>query len=127
MRIEEAVAEAKDLDVKFGQAVLHIRYRPANYTIAEMEAAESDKTSPARLVKLIQDMVVAWDLTRAETVPALHENGEPVIVDGEPLMVDGGEVPIDVGDAEQVRTYVTSTIISGIVKAIREDQQAGEA
>lgn len=127
MRIDEAIADSKELDVQFPKAVLHIVYRPANYTIAEMEAAEADKANPKRLVKMVQDLVEAWDLTRVEKAPAIHENGDPVIVDGEPVMVEKGEVPVDLSNAEEIRLNVTNTIISGIVKAIREDQSPGEA
>jgi hypothetical protein len=119
MRIDEAISDNKELDVQFPKAVLRILYRPANYTIAEMEAAENDK-SPSRLVQMVQDLVIAWDLTRVEEIRVPVEGSDEV------ALVER-EVPIDLKDPEQIRLYVTNTIISGIVKAIREDQSPGEA
>lgn len=115
MRIDEALAGSKALDVKFGSSVLHIMYRQSNYTIAQMEEMEGRKSEPGYLVKMIQDLVEAWDLTRTETV-----------------LLDGGgtterEVPVDISDPEDLRAHVTRPVIVGILKAIREDGEVGEA
>jgi hypothetical protein len=120
MRIEEALAEQKPLDVKFpGGGVLHIVYQQSNATIAEMENLEARRKEEGFLVKLMQDVVKAWDLTRVEKVPydpettaAAHER----------------EVPVDINNPEDVRLYVTQPIILGVLRAVRKDQQAeGEA
>jgi hypothetical protein len=116
VRIDEALAASKALDVQFGSSTLHIMYRPSNYTIAEMEEAESRRAEKGYLVKMIQDLVEAWDLTRVE--PILGDDG---------VQVGEREVPVNVGSAEEVRQYVTRPIIVGILKAIREDGEAGEA
>jgi hypothetical protein len=109
VRIDEALAASKALDVQFGSSTL-------NYTIAEMEEAESRRAEKGYLVKMIQDLVEAWDLTRVE--PILGDDG---------VQVGEREVPVNVGSAEEVRQYVTRPIIVGILKAIREDGEAGEA
>jgi hypothetical protein len=111
MRIDEALAESKPLAVKFKSAVLNIEYRPPAYTIEEMVTAEADKDNPERLVKMIQDIVLGWDLTRIEK----YFSGE---VGSEPLE---REIPVDVTSADDIRKYVPSPIIMGIIKAIRED------
>lgn len=109
MRIDEALAESKPLDVKFGASVLHIEYRPPSYTIEQMVAAENDKANPERLVTMLQDLIVGWDLTRYVSVKKL---------DGS---IDEQEVPIDITNADDVRRFVPSPIIMGIVRAINKD------
>lgn len=104
MRISEAIASSKPLEVKFeGGGVLHIEYRPPAFTIAEMEEAGKDKDNPKRLISLLQGLITAWDL---ET--------------------NAGE-PIDLADAEAIRVNVTGNIIMEIVRAVREDNAPGEA
>lgn len=110
MRIDEAIAETKSIQVHFGSAVLNVEYRPPAYTIAEMTEAEADKDNPERLVQMIQRIVIGWDLTRS-VKRVLEPNGDPVEV----------EVPVDITNPEDVRLYVPTTIIMGIVRAIRAD------
>lgn len=119
MRIDEALAETKELDVKFGTAVLHVVYQQSNYTIAEMEEMEGRRKERGYLVKMMQDLVKAWDLTRA-----LKDDLGNDIRDDDGKIV---EVPVDVTNPEDVRLYVTSPVIVGILRAIKEDQGAGEA
>lgn len=116
MRIDEALSESKPLAVKFNGGVLNIEYRPPSYTIEEMVAADADKDNPERLIKMIQDLVVAWDLTRLAKVaiaPAVGNDFTESIVEQ--------EVPVDVTNPEDVRRYVPQNIIMGIIKAVRED------
>ena len=115
MRIDEALAESKPLAVRFGQSELKIEYRPPSYTIDEMVAADADKENPERLVKMLQDLIVGWDLTRIEKVEAGSGEG------GEKKVLIDREVPVDITSAEDVRKYVPNTIIMGIIKAIRAD------
>jgi hypothetical protein len=111
VRIDEAIAETKPLQVSFGGgAVLNIEYRPPAYTIAQMTEAAADKGNPERLISMIQDLVVGWDLTRTE-MRVVEPNGDPV-----PF-----EIPVDINNDEDVRLYVPTTIITGIVKAVRAD------
>lgn len=115
MRIDEAQAESKPLAVQFGSATLNIEYRPPAYTIEEMVAADADKENPERLVRMLQDLVVGWDLTRIEKVEAGSGEGglTKVLIDR--------EVPVDITNAEDVRKYVKNNIIMGIIRAVRKD------
>ena len=115
MRIDEALAESKPLAVKFGTAVLNIQYRPPSFTIAEMVEAEADKDNPERLVEMIQSLIQGWDLTRLETVTAGSGEG------GETPVQIQREVPVDITNPDDVRKYVPSPIIYGIIKAVRAD------
>lgn len=110
MRIDEALAESKPLAVKFGNAVLNIEYRAASYTVEQMQAAKADKDNPERMIDMLQDLIVGWDLTRLAN-GGTDENGNENLV----------EVPVDVTNRDDVRKYVKSNIIMGIVRAIRED------
>jgi hypothetical protein len=103
MRISEALAEDKPLDVKFGTAVLHIRYRPPSYTLAQIEEAQADKGNPERLLSMLQSLITEWDL---------DDNA-------------GERVPID--DAEAIRQNVPLSIYNKIVTAIKDDNAPGEA
>jgi hypothetical protein len=112
MRIDEALAESKPLAVKFSGAVLNIEYRPPAYTIRQMTEAAADKDNPEALVKMLQDIIVGWDLTRIEKVPYDAETTAAAFE---------REVPVDVTNPDDVRDYVPNNIIMGIIKAIRED------
>jgi D-alanyl-D-alanine dipeptidase len=114
MRIDEALAESKPLAVKFGAVVLNIEYRPPSYTIEQMMEAQGDKENPERLIEMLQDLIVGWDLTRIEKVPY-----DPETTAGP----HEREVPVDVTNADDVRKYVKMNIIMGIIKAIREDNE----
>lgn len=116
MRIDEALAESKALDVKFGSSILRIMYRQSNYTIAQMEEMEERRTEPGYLVTMLQDLVEAWDLTRVEKI--FSDSGE---------VVGEREVAIDLRSREDLREHVTRPVIMGILKAIREDSEVGEA
>jgi hypothetical protein len=111
MRIDEALAESKPLAVKFSGAVLNIEYRPPAYTIRQMTEAAADKDNPEALVRMLQDIVIGWDLTRIEK----YFSGD---IGSEPLE---REVPVDVTNPDDVRDYVPNNIIMGIIKAIRQD------
>lgn len=119
MRIDEALGEVKPLAVKFGPAVLNIEYRPPSYTIEQLEAAKADAENPDRLVRMVQDLIVGWDLTR----PLRDDEGNVVLGDNGASI----EVPVDVTNADDVRKYVTTTVINGITVAVREDNKPGEA
>lgn len=111
MRIDEALAESKPLKITFPSGgVLTVEYRPPSYTIDEMVAAEADKDDPKRLIRMLQDLIQGWDLTRIEKV-ILEPNGDPI----------EREVPVDITDPEQVSKYVPSPIIMAIIRAIRAD------
>lgn len=112
MKISEALSPARDIEVRFEAAVLNVTYRPAAYTIEEietLEAADGEKTPEQRharmerLLDTIGRVVVSWDLT--------HDD----------------ESMIDPLDRATLRTQVPTPVFIEIVKAIREDQKVGEA
>lgn len=112
MRISEALAPARDIEVRFEAAVLNVTYRPAAYTIEEienLEAADGDSTPEQRRVRLerlldtIGRVVISWDLT------------------------DDNEVMINPTDRAMLRSSVPTPVFTEIMKAIREDQKVGEA
>lgn len=112
MRISEALSPARDIEVRFEAAVLNVTYRPAAYTIEEIERLEEsdgDKTPEqrrARLERLLDTVgrvVVSWDLT--------HDD----------------ETMISPLDRDTLRRTVPTSVFTDIMKAIREDQKVGEA
>jgi hypothetical protein len=138
MRISESIAASKTLDVVFDSgSVLHVVYRPSSYTIAEMEEMASlradAKNGPARIIKMVQDLVQTWDLEGYQRQPVLSE-GEPTFDDAgnpvtEQVLVDGQPVwvPVDVNDGDAMR-YVPTNIFRKIIDAVKEDQKpSGEA
>jgi hypothetical protein len=120
MRISEALSEAVDVGVPFANGViLNVTYRPMSYTIAELdklaaeavrEEGESDeafkerrKKSTERVIDMLQNILVAWDLT------------------------DNDEVVIDFMNREEMRTKVPLNVYTGILNAVRKAQSSGEA
>lgn len=112
MRISEALAPTREIEVRFDSAVLNVTYRPAAYTIEELERLEEndgDKTPEqrrARLERLLDSvgrMVVSWDLTNDD------------------------ETMIDPRDRDTLRRSVPLPVFNEIMRAVREDQRAGEA
>jgi len=115
LRIDEALAESKPLEVKFpGGGVLNIEYRPPAHTIAQMVELEANR-SPETLVTLIQELVLGWDLTRVQKVVRPGPNGEEIATEE--------EVPVDIRNAHDVRTYVPGSLITHITKAVRRDME----
>lgn len=112
MRISEALAPARDIEVHFEAAVLHVTYRPAAYTIEEIERLEESdggktpeqrKARLERLLDTIGRLVVSWDLT--------HDD----------------ESMISPTDRNALRLSVPLPVFNEIIKAVREDQRVGEA
>lgn len=108
MRVSEALAKAKPLVVEFESGALHVEYRPSSYTVEELEKlVEEDgqggrRGNPARIIEMIQQMLVSWDLEE-----------------------DTGGV-IDFKDTARMRR-LPSSIFAAILTAVRKDQSAGEA
>lgn len=113
MKISEALSPARDLQVRFEAAILNVTYRPAAYTIEEierLEETEGEAKTPeqrrARLERLLDTIgriVISWDLT------------------------DDSEVMISPTDRETLRHTVPMPVFMEIIKAVREDQKVGEA
>lgn len=108
MRISDALAKARPIVVEFEGESLNVTYRPSSYTVAELESlVEEDGTgqkraNPQRIVEMMQQMLVKWDLTE-----------------------DDG-VPVDFTNTERMR-HIPTPIFMGILTAIKADQSAGEA
>lgn len=77
MKMSEATDAPKDLDVPFGAAVLHVTYKPVDYTPREMEAAQESQDIK-RVVDMIARTVVKWDLE--------DEDGNVIPLEQEALM-----------------------------------------
>lgn len=129
MRIKEALSDIKDLVVEFpGGGRLNIKYRPSSYTVADLsDIDEEAKKDPYRIITMIRDMVIWWDLE--------DNSGEPIA-----LALPPGTGNVITSDGEQVRTKfdkkellkkdpiareVPITLLVGIIRAVNEDQSAG--
>ena len=108
MRISGALAKAKPLDVAFEGDALHITYRPLFYTVEELEKLVADEASgekkiePSRIIDLVQQMIITWDLT--------EENGEP----------------IHLTDRARLK-QLPSSVFTVILQTVKADQSVGEA
>lgn len=105
MRLNEAASAAKPLDVVFdGGAVLHVTYRPADYTPSEAAELTEDqvKKDPRRMSAMVVRMVESWDLT------------------------DNDDTPIPIA-ADEISDKVHMTILAKIMTAVQKDQMPGEA
>lgn len=122
MRIDEALADAKPLAVKFGSAVLNVEYRPPQWTISQLAKvktsakAESDDSFD-QLATMLMEVVIGWDLTRPMKVPDEAAEGGFILT----------EIPVDVTNVQDVKDYVPLSVINRIIKAVQEDNAAGEA
>lgn len=120
MRISEALSEAVDIVVPFANNVnLNVTYRPMSYTVAQLdklaaetvkregetddEFKERRKAANERIIDMVQNVLVAWDLT------------------------DESDVAIDFRDREVMREKVPTNVFTGILHAIRRHQSSGEA
>jgi hypothetical protein len=107
MRISDALAKARPLTVEFDSDSMNITYRPSSYSVEKLEQlVEEDgserKVAPRRMIEMIQNMVISWDL--------LEDNGEP----------------IDLQNTARLR-QLPSSIFLTILNAVKADQSAGEA
>lgn len=120
MRVSEALSEAVDIIVPFANDVkLNVTYRPMSYTIAELdklaaeavkreeeteeEFKERRKKANERIIDMLQNVLVAWDLT------------------------DNNDVVLDFSSREVMRESVPLNVMTGILHAIRKNQSSGEA
>lgn len=125
MRISDALKGETPLDVHFPSgSVLRITYRPASYTVAELEEIQREKGNAGRIIEAIRRIVLSWDL--------VDDNGQPVplerptaamvtVVDGE-----SGAVALSDPPDDPLR-HVPTPIFLEIIRAVNEDQEPGEA
>lgn len=107
MLISEALGQSKSLAIHFDTgSVLNVVYRPTSFTIAEVQELESStRKDPMRLVRHVLDVVESWDLQMLGE----HETRMAVPLEPEP-----------------VRLNVPTKILARILRAVNEDQSAGE-
>jgi hypothetical protein len=102
VRISKGLGKATELDVYFDDddpdAVLHITYRPTSFTVAQLDEIRLNaEKNPRRLIESVLNVVVSWDLE--------DDEDEPIAL-----------------DIEAIYGVVPTSILSGILKAINEDQ-----
>lgn len=130
MRINEAFEDAKPLDVHYPTgAVLHVVYRPAMYSVEEMERIQTAERNPRRVLRAIRRVVVSWDLT--------DEDGAPISVDepyynGMPLSefieaATNTRTPLPDDLPNDPLAKIPTNIFTRIIQAVNEDQSPGEA
>lgn len=130
MRISEAFEDSKPLDVHYPTgAVLHIYYRPAMYSVEEMERIQTAERNPRRVLAAIRRVVMSWDLTDADgaTIPIEepYHNGMPLSEFVEALVRNGSALPDDLPSDPLAK--IPTNIFTQIIRAVNEDQSPGEA
>lgn len=135
MRVSEALADEKPLDVHFPSgAVLHIRYKPSSYTIADIASLDEEaRQDPTRVLRAVRDMVTWWDLedNSGEPIPLLAPPDPERIVtsDGDSVkskkMTPEEERKARLA-ADPMAQKVAISILTRIIRAVNEDQSAGE-
>lgn len=120
MLISEANASSKPLDVTFDSgSVLHIEYLPPSYTIEQIERAQADKNNPSRIIELVREIVLTWDLAvekRNEANEIVHDDG------GRPI-----EEIVSLDDTDALKR-IPIHIFNTIIRTVREDNTpSGEA
>jgi hypothetical protein len=127
MLIADALKSVTDLKVEFASgSVLTIKYRPSSYTVADISDV-NEKTDPMRLVTMIRDMVVEWDLESepGAIVPLALPPGSGNVItsDGETVKTKKdkqAELELD-----PIRRLVPIYIQVAIIRAVNDDQSAG--
>lgn len=99
LRLSSATSKPRELVVEFEGGDLHCMYRPASYTVAELDELQANARDTKRIVESMQRTLVSWDLE--------DEDGTPIPLETEPLT---NKVPTSV--------YVT------IMRAMQDDQSA---
>lgn len=114
MRLSQAVAPARKLSVPFDQGEsLNVEYRPASYTVAELDALQADAANTARIVDSMLRTLISWDL---EYDP--EDDGAPTDEDGKPLE---GVIPLS---TEALTQHVPTSVFVVIMQAMQADQSA---
>jgi hypothetical protein len=96
MRMSQATSKARTIPVAFEGGDLTVTYRPASYTVRELDELQADSKNTKRIVDSMLRTLVSWDLTDDD------DNAIPLEV--EPLM----DVP--------------TSIFVEIMKAMQADQ-----
>lgn len=125
MRISDALKGETPLEVHFPSgSVLNITYRPASYTVAELEEIQGEKGNAGRIIEAIRRIVISWDLVDDEGRPVPLDRPTDAmltVIDGESGTVARSDPPDD-----QLR-HIPTPIFREILRAVNEDQEPGEA
>lgn len=109
LRLSSATAPSRDITVTFEGGDLQVAYRPASYTVAELDALQADTKNTARIVESMLRTLVSWDLEYDEdSAPTPEQVGQVIPLETEPL----------------TQTVPTSVFVV-IMRAMQEDQSAG--
>lgn len=111
LRLSSATSKARSLVVPFEGGDLSVSYRPASYTVAELDALQADARNTARIVESMLRTLVSWDLE-------YDEDSAP-----EPALV-GTVIPLE---TEALTVTVPTSVFVEVMRKMQEDQQAGEA
>jgi hypothetical protein len=125
MRISEALSGESPLAVHFpGGAVLNIVYRPAAYTVAELEEIQAEKNNVGRILDAIRRIVKSWDLTddAGNAVPLEKPRMATLVVTD----MESGEVTRSDPPDDPLR-HIPTPIYKEILRAVNDDQDPGEA
>lgn len=124
MRISDALGEESPLAIHFPHGVLNIVYRPAAYTVAELEEIQAEKNNIGRVVEAIRRVVKSWDLTDDDGNPVpLEKPVQAILVVTDP---ESGEVTKSEPPQDPLR-HIPTPIFKEILKAVNADQEPGEA
>lgn len=133
MLISEALASEKTLAVVFDSgSELGIRYRPSSYTVTDISNIDEEaKQDPYRIVKMIRDMIIDWNLESSPGVRVPLElppgTGEVITPDGEPVNAAKltKEMKQKLLETDPISLNVPIYIMVAIIRAINDDQSAG--
>lgn len=112
MRLSQATSKARPLTVPFEGGDLSVQYRPASYTVAELDELQANTRDTKRIVESMLRTLVSWDLE--------YDEGQ-VDDEGQPLE---GVIPLT---TKALTQYVPTSVFVEIMRTMQEDQQPGEA
>lgn len=111
LRLSSATSKARPLTVPFEGGDLLVQYRPASYTVAELDALQADSKNTARIVESMLRTLVSWDLEYDEDSAPTPDLAGTVI----PLETDA------------LTNTVPTSVFVEVMRKMQEDQSAGEA
>jgi len=110
VKLSQAIAKARDITVPFEGDDLHVTYRPASFTIRELDALteaqkKGDGKPTRQLLETVKRVILEWDLT--------DEDEKVIALDAK------------LDDEKDPLRDVPSVVFTEIMKKINEDQQPG--
>jgi hypothetical protein len=112
MRVSQATSKPRPLQVPFEGGDLPVAYRPASYTVAELDELQANTRDTKRIVESMLRTLVSWELEYDED--AVDDEGNTLT----------GVIPLTTA---ALTKYVPTSVFVEIMRAMQEDQQAGEA